>query len=113
MQFIRIKDLREDADKTQKELADELYMHREQYRRYETGQSPISLELAIKIAEYYNVNLEYIAGLTNRKDKNFSNEELKIIEIWNSLTEREKGQFEHLYKEIQEERDRKKKENAG
>lgn len=113
MQFQRIKDLREDKDLTQKELADILFMHREQYRRYEIGQSPVSLELAVTLSDFYNVSIDYIAGKTNKKFEGYNKEETKIIEIWNTLSEREKGQFEHLYKEIMKERERQKSIGVG
>lgn len=111
--YTRIRDLREDEDKTQKEIAEELNMHLTQYRRYENGDSELPMYIAIILAQKYKVSLDYIAGLTNIKNgkKDLSKEEIKIIDIWNKLTEREKGQFEYLYKEICNER--KKKENAG
>lgn len=65
--YYRIRDLREDMDWTQKEVADKLYMQREQYRRYETGQREIPLNIAVAIAKLYNVSLDYIAGLTDKK----------------------------------------------
>ena len=65
--YQRIKDLREDKDLTQQEIADILYMQREVYRRYETGQREIPLEITIKLADYYKVSIDYIAGRTNDK----------------------------------------------
>lgn len=65
--YQRIRDLREDADLTQKQVADILYMHTTQYRRYECGDSEIPLDIALKLAEFYNVSLDYIAGRTNEK----------------------------------------------
>ena len=61
----RLKDLRQDKDKTQKEIADKFNLQVTQYRRYETGESPITLEWTIKFARYYNVSIDYIAGITN------------------------------------------------
>ncbi|MBQ6118766.1 MAG: helix-turn-helix transcriptional regulator [Clostridia bacterium] len=60
--YHRIRDLREDRDLTQKEVADALYMHLTQYRRYETGERAIPLELAAQIAAFYGVSLDYLAG---------------------------------------------------
>lgn len=65
--YYRIRDLREDMDWTQKEVADKLYMQREQYRRYETGQREIPLNIAVAIAKLNNVSLDYIAGLSDKK----------------------------------------------
>ena len=60
--YHRIRDLREDRDLTQKEVADALYMHLTQYRRYETGERAIPLELAAQIAAFYGVSLDYLAN---------------------------------------------------
>ncbi len=65
--YQRIRDLREDADLTQKQVADRLYMHLTQYRRYECGESEVPLNIAISIAKLYNVSLDYLAGLTDEK----------------------------------------------
>lgn len=67
MPYRRIKDLREDEHLTQRQLAENLQMHKTTYIRYETGEREIPLNIAIKLAEYYNVSLDYIAGLTKRK----------------------------------------------
>ena len=60
--YPRIRDLREDNDKTQKELAQILNMQLTVYQRYERGEREIPLWVAIKIADYYNVTLDYLAG---------------------------------------------------
>lgn len=65
--YQRIRDLREDMDLTQKQVADRLFMHLTQYRRYECGESELPLNVAIKIAKLYDVSIDYIAGLTNEK----------------------------------------------
>ncbi len=65
--YKRIRDLREDSDKTQKEVAEYLGTPYQYYSRYEHGGSEISFERAILLAQYYNVSLDYIAGLTNNK----------------------------------------------
>ncbi len=65
--YQRIRDLREDADLTQKQVADQLYLHLTQYRRYECGESEIPLNIAINIAKLYHVSLDYIAGLSDEK----------------------------------------------
>ena len=63
--YRRIRDLREDADKTQKEVADALGLWLNTYRNYETGKREIPLDIAITIAKYYTVSLDYLAGLTD------------------------------------------------
>lgn len=65
MLYRRIKDLREDFDKTQKDISKLLNMQLTVYQRYERGEREIPLWAAIKLAEYYNVSLDYLVG---RKD---------------------------------------------
>ena len=65
--YKRIKDLREDADLTQKQIADMLHMHKTTYTRYESGEREIPLNIAILLAKKHGVSLDYIAGLTNEK----------------------------------------------
>lgn len=68
MTFQRIRDLREDSDKTQQEIADYLHMHREVYRRYEIGQREMPAWAIIKLAKYYHTSADYLLGLTNRRE---------------------------------------------
>lgn len=65
--YQRIKDLREDADKTQSEIAELLNMHLTTYRRYENAEREPPLYFIIELAKLYNVSLDYIAGITNDK----------------------------------------------
>lgn len=67
--YKRLRDLREDRDLTQKDLAEELYMQTTQYRRYETGERSLSLETAVALAVFYNVSLDYLAELTDYNGK--------------------------------------------
>lgn len=62
MTYSRIRDLREDADLTQDQIAKILHMHRTTYVRYESGEREIPLNIAILIADYYHVSLDYLAG---------------------------------------------------
>lgn len=68
-QYRRIKDLREDAELSQKKISEILHMHKTTYTRYETGEREVPLNIAILIAEYYDVSLDYLAGLTSKKDR--------------------------------------------
>lgn len=68
MEFRRIRDLREDNDRTQQEIADYLYMSRSVYRRYELGEREIPVWALIKLAKYYHTSTDYILGLTNRQE---------------------------------------------
>ena len=60
--YKRIRDLREDSDKTQKEVAIYLNMQTTVYQRYERGEREIPLWAAIKLADYYKVTLDYLVG---------------------------------------------------
>ncbi len=62
---MRLKDLREDADVTQKELAEHLHIRQNTYSQYENGQRQIPLELLIALAEYYDTSVDYILRLTD------------------------------------------------
>jgi len=63
----RLKDLREDADLKQKDLAEILGCDQATYSRYETGRLNIPVDILKKLAEYYNVSMDYLSGLTNEK----------------------------------------------
>lgn len=65
--YPRIRDLREDSDKKQSELAEYLGTTKQYYGLYEKGANEISFERAILLAKYYGVSLDYLAGLTNNK----------------------------------------------
>ena len=67
LQQQRLEDLRIDSDKTQAEVAEYLGCQREVYRRYEKGTRQIPVDFLIKLSYYYNVNMDYIVGLTNTK----------------------------------------------
>ena len=49
-----------------RELADLLHMHRTTYYNYETGKRELPFELAVTLAKFYDVSLDYIGGLTNK-----------------------------------------------
>ena len=65
MYYKRLRDLREDSDKSQTEIAEALGMKQQQYARYENGTQEIPLHHFITLAKYYNVSLDYLAGLTD------------------------------------------------
>ena len=58
--YRRVRDLREDHDKTQKEIAELLNMQVTVYQRYERGERELPLWAAIKLADYYKVTLDYL-----------------------------------------------------
>ena len=61
---LRIRDLREDNDLTQKSVADYLMCDQSLYSKYERGEREIPLKLVVKLAEFYHVSIDYIVGLT-------------------------------------------------
>ena len=65
--YQRLRDLREDADKTQTDIATLLGIKRQQYARYENGLQEIPLHHFISLAKYYKVSLDFLAGLSNQK----------------------------------------------
>ena len=69
--FTRLKDLREDADKTQKDIAAILGTSQSYYAQYEKGKRSIPFERIVELAKYYDVSTDYIAGLTNNKRKHW------------------------------------------
>lgn len=66
--YYRLKDLREDHDKTQKEIAKIIGTSRQNYQKYEKGLFDIPFERVIILANYYGVSFNYIAGRTNNKN---------------------------------------------
>lgn len=62
MLFTRIRDLREDRDEKQKNIADYLGIKQTTYSKYELGRINIPIEMLIKLADYYNVSLDYLVG---------------------------------------------------
>lgn len=68
--YKRIRDLREDNDKTQTEVANFLGMKQPQYYRYETGLRDIPSDVLIKLADYYGVSTDYILGRTDNPEVN-------------------------------------------
>ena len=62
----RIRDLREDHDKTQQEIADILGTSQTMYARYERGANELPIRHLIALCKYYGVSADYILGLNNR-----------------------------------------------
>lgn len=68
IEYIRImRDLREDADKTQQQIADLLGTSQTMYARYERGANELPLHHLITLCEYYHVSADYFLGLTKRE----------------------------------------------
>jgi transcriptional regulator with XRE-family HTH domain len=65
--YKRIRDLREDNDLTQKQMASILNCSQQVYSNYELGQRDIPTAILIKLADYYDVSTDYILGRTDKK----------------------------------------------
>ena len=63
--YPRLKELREDADKKQEDIAEIIGTSQSYYAQYENGKRELPFSRAIALAEYYNISLDYIAGLTD------------------------------------------------
>lgn len=63
--YNRIRDLREDANLSQRQVAEILKMSQTGYSKYETGENDIPTQVLIELAEYYHTSVDYILGRTN------------------------------------------------
>lgn len=68
MYYKRIRELREDHDKTQKEIAELLNTTQQHYSRMENGSTEITADRIIILAKFYNVSTDYILGLKNEQN---------------------------------------------
>ena len=64
---LRIRDLREDRDLTQKQIAEELLCDQSLYSKYERGERELPLTYAAKLADFYDVSVDYLLCRTNVK----------------------------------------------
>lgn len=67
--YKRIRDLREDKDLNQTQIAKMLGMSQTGYSKYETGENDIPTTILIKLARYYNTSIDYLLGETDVKDR--------------------------------------------
>lgn len=70
MQYIRIKNLREDNDITQTDMAKALFISQRTYSYYESGGHNIPTEILVKIADYFGVSVDYLLNRTDKKETN-------------------------------------------
>ena len=64
--YQRLKDIREDKELKQKDIADILHIDQSDYAKYENGKHMMGIDKYIILAKYYNVSLDYLCGLTNK-----------------------------------------------
>lgn len=77
--YHRIKDLREDKDLTQAQLAEKLGLHTTQYQRYERAETTIPADIIVDIAKFYDVSTDYVLGLTNNPNNNWNVKNQNVI----------------------------------
>lgn len=115
--YQRIKDLREDSDQTQEKISKELNMHKTTYARYETGENRVPFDFVIKIAKYYNVSIDYIAGRTNDKKgltrSELSEKETELIKKFRSLSDERKGKILERIEILAEEQEGEQEQIKG
>lgn len=68
VKWSRLRDLREDHDLTQRELAEILGMSQTGYSKYETGTNDIPTAVLIKLADFYETSVDYLLGRTNERN---------------------------------------------
>ena len=103
MLYKRIRDLREDADKTQSELASYLNTTAQYYGKYESGEREIPFSRAIRLADYYNVSIDYLAGRTDELNISTcvcNEEERRLIRLYRMLSERNRGKMELFIEQL-------------
>lgn len=107
--YQRLKDLKEDADLTQKQVSEIIGVSINHYGKYERGETDIPFEKVIMLAKHYNVSLDYIAGRTNYKqglnNPTLSKDELALIENYRKLSERSKGKHDVLMQQLLEQQE--------
>lgn len=85
MKFERMKMIREDNDFTQNEIANILNVDRSTYAGWETGKDTIPLRKLSKFCDYFNLNIDYITQLTNKKNHRIIKKEINIEEVGKNL----------------------------
>lgn len=81
MDMIRIKDIREELELTQKEMADSLGVTRSAYSLWEINKNVIPLYYLNKISNIYNINIDYLAGLSNDRNVKFKKKDIDKINL--------------------------------
>lgn len=116
--YQRLRDIREDNDLKQDNIAGKLGMTRQQYQLYESGKREIPFHSAIEFAEIFGVSIDYIAGRTNNKRMNdisgISEEERTIVIKYRSLSSERRGRLAERLEMLSEEerRDSLRKKKA-
>ena len=108
--YQRLRDLREDADLTQRQAAELIGTSMNHYRKYERGETDIPFEKAVILAQFYDVSLDYLAGLTYIKSsftKTASNSSY-LVNLFLHLTSSNQNRIEERMLEMLEQQRKKK-----
>mgnify|MGYP003480681524 CR=1 FL=1 len=108
--YQRLRDLREDADLTQRQAAELIGTSMNHYGKYERGETDIPFEKAVILAQFYDVSLDYLAGLTNIKSsftKTASNSSY-LVNLFLHLTSSNQNRIEERMLEMLEQQRKKK-----
>ncbi|WP_295215997.1 helix-turn-helix transcriptional regulator [Ruminococcus sp.] len=70
MQYVRIRNLREDMDMTQTDMAKVLFISQRTYSYYESGGHDIPTEILVRLADFYDVSVDYLLERTEKKAVN-------------------------------------------
>lgn len=92
--YERIRNLREDKDLKQKDIADILKTSANYYGDYENGKRPIPFERVIELADFYNVSLDYIAGRSNSKTNTkqvLTEKDAELLKQFHKLSDKQQG----------------------
>ncbi|MBD5144982.1 MAG: helix-turn-helix transcriptional regulator [Ruminococcus sp.] len=107
--YNRLKDLREDMDKNQTQIAEIIGTSQSYYAQYENGKRQLPFDRVIKLAKYYEVSLDYIAGLTNDKKgltkSQLSEDVSHLVKSYELLSEKRKGKLELFLQQLVEEQE--------
>ena len=88
----RLKDLREDRDLTQKDVAKLLNISQQYYQCYESGKNELPLRHCITLAKYYNVSIDYIVNIISVRRPLYGIEEQKQIQKEKAISKLEEAE---------------------
>lgn len=115
--YQRLKDLKEDKDLKQREVAEIIGVAENHYGKYERGEVDITFGRVIKLAEYYDVSLDYIAGRTNDKGGLHCNyiepEEKELLRCWKQLNSKQKRSVMEILDNYIEKEPRKEEKKSA
>ena len=115
--YQRIRDLRDDADKTQTEIAAYLGTTAQYYGKYEKGERELPFSRAVLLANFYDVSLDYLAGRTNLPKNphgiTIADDALLVLQKYTALTERNKGRLEQFLDTLSEQQAQQKETRSS